>query len=70
MPFHRNRNYRELSKKLKNQLVKRLDGNYEKIERVTGFANSEPIDLYIHTVEGNAFWCAMNPHTSRYEELE
>ncbi len=57
MPPHRNTLYKKFSEKMCGQLVRRLDGNYEKIERVTGIAGSNPTHLYVHTVEGNGFWC-------------
>ena len=69
MPFHRGREYRKFSEQLKNQLVRRLDGTYEKIDRVTGIANSNPIDLFIHTVEGNTFWCNRASDGSHYVEI-
>jgi hypothetical protein len=52
---------------LKDQLVRRLDGNYEKIREVNGFADHGVI--HIVTTEGNSFWVT-NAGNERYHEVE
>jgi hypothetical protein len=48
-------NYQRWTARLKNQLVRCANGNYEKILEVDGF--SDPYLIHIKTVEGHAFWC-------------
>lgn len=50
--------YRKWSKQIRGQLVKRLDGNWEKVVAIQGLAvlKSGRV-LYVITTEGHKFWC-------------
>lgn len=50
--------YRKWSKQVRGQLVKRLDGNWEKVYEIRGLAvlKSGRV-LFVRTVEGHEFWC-------------
>ena len=50
--------YRKWSKQIRGQLVKRLDGNWEKVVAIQGLAvlKSGRV-LYVITAEGHKFWC-------------
>jgi hypothetical protein len=58
--------YQRWSRQLRDQLVRRVNGNYEKIRDVDGFAAHGVI--HIVTAEGNSLWVTKDDH-GRYYEL-
>jgi hypothetical protein len=59
-------NYQRWTAKIKDQLVRRISGNYEKILEVDGF--SDPYLIHIKTVEGHEMWCKRDA-TGRFVEV-
>ena len=57
--------YGKFCKLLKDQLVRRLDGNYEKIRSVNGVAGLGTI--HIVTAEGNSFWVTRDENGRFFE---
>jgi len=57
--------YDGLSAKLRDQLVRCLDGHWYKIKYVDGLSTSA---IHVHTVEGHAFW-AEKDQDGRYYEI-